>query len=61
MRCLVATVGALAAVLATTSSAYAVFFTQPVPEPASLGLLAAGGVTIAVARYLRKRRNKRNE
>ena len=45
----------LAAYVALTGNAYAVFSTAPVPEPGSLGLLVAGVTAIAGLRYLSKR------
>lgn len=47
---------ALAAYVATTAPAFAVFSVAPVPEPGTFGLLLAGGVAILGARYLSKRR-----
>ena len=45
----------LAAYLALTGNAYAVFSAVTVPEPGSLGLLVAGVTAIAGVRYLSKR------
>jgi len=46
----------LAAYVALTGNAYAVFSTTaPLPEPGSLGLLVAGVTAIAGLRYLSKR------
>ena len=45
----------LAAYVALTGNAYAVFSFTPVPEPGSLGLLVAGVAAIAGVRYLSKR------
>lgn len=47
----------VATYVASMMPAHAVFNGEvPVPEPGSLGLLAAGGVAIMAVRYLNKRR-----
>ena len=53
----------VAAYLATTGTAHAVFDGVPLPEPGSLGLLVAGGVAMLGIRYLSKCRRdaKRDE
>ena len=53
----------LAAYLAMTGVAHAVFSATAVPEPGSVGLLVTGGVAILGIRYLskRKRETKRDE
>lgn len=52
----------LTAYVGMTGTANAVFSgPSQVPEPGSLGLLVAGGVAIMAARYLSKRKDKRDE
>lgn len=59
MKHVVTAGGVFALYLSTAPSAYAVFSTAPVPEPATAALIVAGGLVAGGLRYLVKRKRDR--